>query len=337
MSTPGSCNVSADDDVCEVAGKLEKIKTSEDNEEQDDVPVCANCGKEGANNICNKCKQVRYCNAACKKKHRHKHKKQCEEHQRLAAEHAAELHDEELFKEPPSQYGDCPICFLRLPTLHTGWRYQTCCGKVICSGCSYAPVYDDQGNEVDNHKCPFCRTPAPTSEKEANERDKKRMEAGDPIAIYNIGRNYYSGLSGYTQDYKKALELWHQAGELGYANAYNNIGYCYNSGNGVEVDKGKAKQFYELAAMGGDSTARHNLGNNETRVGNYDRALKHSMIAVRGGDSDSLITIKGIYLNGYATKEDYTKGLQLYQEYMTDIKSNQRDKAAAAREDHRYY
>ena len=158
----------------------------------------------------------------------------------------------------------------------------------------------------------------------------------DPIAIYNLGICYRDGM-GYPVDHTKELELYHRAGELGHANAYNNIGYCYNSGNGVEVDKGKAKQFYELAAMGGDSTARHNLGNNETRVGNYDRALKHSMIAVRGGDSDSLITIKGIYLNGYATKEDYTKGLQLYQEYMTDIKNKQRDTAATADEMYRYY
>ena len=45
-------------------------------------------------------KSVKYCNAACKKKHRHKHKKDCEEHLRLAAEHAAKLHDEVLFKQP---------------------------------------------------------------------------------------------------------------------------------------------------------------------------------------------------------------------------------------------
>jgi len=47
----------------------------------DDTSTCANCGKEGNSddmNICNKCKQVKYCNAACKKKHRHKHKKHCE-------------------------------------------------------------------------------------------------------------------------------------------------------------------------------------------------------------------------------------------------------------------
>jgi len=43
-----------------------------------DVSTCANCGKEGNSkdmNTCNKCKTVYYCNAACKKKHRTKHKK----------------------------------------------------------------------------------------------------------------------------------------------------------------------------------------------------------------------------------------------------------------------
>jgi len=75
------------------------------------------------NNTCNKCKQVKYCNAACKKKHRHKHKKDCEEHIKLAtAKHneelkiAAELHDEKLFKQPRKRE-DCPICMIRLPSL----------------------------------------------------------------------------------------------------------------------------------------------------------------------------------------------------------------------------
>jgi len=59
MSTSDSCKDSAsklsnDDDVCEL-----KNMSIDDNT----VSVCANCGKEGddINNICNKCKQVKYC------------------------------------------------------------------------------------------------------------------------------------------------------------------------------------------------------------------------------------------------------------------------------------
>jgi len=32
-----------------------------------EVSTCANCGKEGATNTCNKCKSVKYCNAAVRK------------------------------------------------------------------------------------------------------------------------------------------------------------------------------------------------------------------------------------------------------------------------------
>ena len=306
----------------------------------DDKSICANCGKNGndVKNTCNKCKMVKYCNAACKKKHRHKHKKECEEYVRVAAEHAAKLHDIELFKQQPPPKEDCPICFLRLPTYRSGWRYFACCGKMICSGCCYAPIYDNQGNEVDNEKCPFCRTPWHSSDEAKVKRYEKRVEANDPHAIYNQGVYFRDAMIGFPQDYNKALELWHQSGyKLGHAKSYGNIGDLYDNGFGAEVDKEKAKHYYELAAMGGDVLARHRLGLEEEEKGNMDRAIRHYMIAARSGDSDSLNMIKKLYTNGHATKEDYTKALQLYQEYLSEIKSVQRDKAAADDEDCRYY
>jgi len=180
------------------------------------------------------------------------------------------------------------------------------------------------------------------------------MEAGDAIAIYYVGCIYQDGKNGYPQDYKKALELYHRAGELGHHPAYCNIGYCYNFGQGVEVDKKKAKHYYELAAMRGDVQARHNLGGIEHKafknevarlslgivegnVDNLGRAIKHFMIAIRGGKSESLGVIKDLYSDGLTTKEDYTKALQLYQEYLGEIKSVQRDEAAAADDRYRYY
>ena len=307
----------------------------------DDKSICANCGKEGndVNNVCNKCKMVKYCNAACKKKHRHKHKKQCEEHVRQAAKHAAKLHDIELFKEPPQLHGDCPICFLRIPTSYSGWRYNACCGKVICSGCFYSPVYDNQGNEVIEKVCPFCRRPLPDSDEEIIKRTTKRVETGDARAIHTFGSYYFYGMYGFPQDYDKALELYQRAAELGHAESYVSIGFAHNTGRGVEVDEKKVIHYNELGAMRGDATARNNLGHIEKKAGNMDRALKHYMIAVRGGESESLIAIQEFYTKGHATKDDYTKALQSYQSYLGEIKSDQRDKAAAAdtNEDFRYY
>jgi len=330
MSTSDSCkdgaSKSSDDDVCDVIEKLQNNMSTDDNT----VSVCANCGKEGddVTNTCNKCKQVKYCNAACKKKHRHKHKKDCEEHLRTAAEHVAELHDIELFKQPPPEE-DCPICFLRLPTLVLGHSYFACCGKKICGGCAHSPVYDNQGNKVDKHKCPFCRVPSAISKEELHQRYKKRVELGDAIAMFNVGSCYRDGKDGYPQDYTKALELFHRAGESGYASAYSCIAKSYENGRGVGVDNKKAIHYYEQAAMAGSVSARYNLGIKEKNAGNMDRALKHYMIAVRDGLSRSLTEIQELYSSGNATKEDYTEALQSYQVYLGEIKSKQRDKAAA--------
>ena len=88
---------------------------------------------------------------------------------------------------------------------------------------------------------------------------------------------------------------------------------------------------------GGCVVARHNLGLIEKRKINIDRALKHFKIAVRSGHSESLKKIKDFYSNGFATKEDYTNALQLYQTYLGEIKRKERDKAVAFNERYRYY
>ena len=251
------------------------------------LSICANCGKEGNDhdmNTCSKCKMVKYCNAACKKKHRSKHKKKCERR-------VAELRDEALFKQPPPRE-DCPICFQLLPILNTGRGYYSCCGKTICSGCIHAVALRD-----DEEKCPFCRTPAPTTDEEIIERSMKRMDADDPDAIYGLGCVYSEGKLGLRQSYAKALELWHRAAELGHYGAYHNIGFAYDHGRGAQRDEEKARRYWELAAMGGDAMARYNLGALEYSKGNFDKATKHYMISAGLGCKNTLKQIsRGVYL-----------------------------------------
>jgi len=309
MSTSYEQNIEHTDNgidaIDEVSSNIEKINISTDN-----ILVCANCGKEGSDvtNTCNKCKSVMYCNAACKKKHRHKHKKVCEEHLKRAKEHAAKVHDEKLFKQPPSLFEDCPICMIRLPTLNTGRVYMNCCGKMICSGCIHAPVYDDRGNKVTEKTCPFCRTPFAASDEENLKKLEKRIELNDAHAIYIMGCYYALGRYGKTQNNAMALELWLRAVELGHSQSYNNIGHSYETGRGVEVDNKKAIHYYELSAMEGNVTARHNLGCMERQVGNMDRALKHWMIAARDGYSNSLKKVKELYtLTGKQQKMNMPK------------------------------
>ena len=235
-----------------------------------------------------------YCNAACKKKHRHKHKKQCERR-------VAELHDEKLFTHTlPLE--DCPICMERLPTLGTGKTYMSCCGKVICSGCVH--TFRSRVTKKKDDVCPFCRTPMPISLEEMVKRLEKRIDLNDALALNNMGCHYAEGQLGLPQDMAKALEFWHRAAELGNSSAYYAIGNAYHIGNGVEGDEKKAMHYWELAAMRGHVKARHNLGVSEGRAGNLDRAVKHLMIAAKGGDSEALKSIKRLYSEGLATKDE---------------------------------
>ena len=272
-------------------------------------------------NICNGCKLVKYCNAKCKKKHRGKHKKKCQRR-------AAELHDEVLFKQP-SPRDECPICMLPLPIDFGGTGYRACCGKIICNGCHDAAALADN-----RQLCPFCRTPDVSGD-EAVERLKKRAEGDDAQALYNLGCLYNSGIRGLPQNYEKATKLWLRAGELGNAMAYYNAAICYENGEGVERDEAKAKYYWELGAMGGDVMARHNLRVVEAEAGNMKRAMKHWMISVGAGCDMSLKAIRGCFMHGAATKDDFEKALRAHKEAADEMKSDQREAAAAFRANQR--
>ena len=49
---------------------------------------------------------------------------------------------------------------------------------------------------------------------------------------------------------------------------------------------------------------------------NYDRALKHYMIAVGSGSNESLKMIQKMYKGGHATKDDYAKALKAYHKHI---------------------
>ena len=102
------------------------------------------------------------------------------------------------------------------------------------------------------------------------------------------------------------------------------------------MDMKKAMHYYELAAMRGNVDSRHNLGVTENKAGNVERALRHFMIAVADGHNGSLKEIQKLYSNGHAAKDEYTKALRSYQKYLAEVKSSQRDEAAAANEEYKY-
>ena len=108
----------------------------------------------------------------------------------------------------------------------------------------------------------------------------------------------------------------------------------------VPVLKGMKRRpsiYCELAAIGGYAESRHNLGVYESNMGNFGRAIKHYMIAVRSGSNESLKIIKQLFTHGGVTKDDYMNGLKNYQAYLVEVKSDDRDKAAAYDDEYKYY
>ena len=276
------------------------------------VNECASCGQGGGDlKTCTACKLVKYCNASCQKAHRPMHKKECKKR-------AAELHDKALFKQPPERE-ECGICMLPLPLNSEEWRYQTCCGKILCNGCIHA------ANTVDSSPVSILQNSSNRFGRGVNEMTKKRAEGDDSMAIQTLGCLYERGGMSLPQDYEKAMELWLRAGELGSVEAYYCVGIAYRDGEGVERDMKKARYYFELAAMGGDVDARQNVGVFEARAGNYDRAVKHWMISAEAGDDDSLEKIRKCFMNGHATKDDFEKALRAHKKAKDEMKSDQRE------------
>jgi TPR repeat protein len=237
------------------------------------------------------------------------------------------LFDEKLFKQP-SPNEDCPICYLRLPIETDQKNYESCCGKMLCCGCVRAHAI--AAADTERFKCVFCRTEAFTSDKVLIERLKKRMEANDAVAIYNLGTCYLLGTMGLRQDHAKALELFHKSAKLGHHRAHYALSACYREGGIVERDTRKATYHAQLAAMAGNVDARYDLGCDEGNAGNMDRAYKHWMISANVGCDSSMKAVQDGYKSGFVTKDDNAKTTRAYGNSIDEMKSDDRDRAAAA-------
>ena len=158
----------------------------------------------------------------------------------------------------------------------------------------------------------------------------KRVEVNDATAINDLGSAYRegTGMMGLQRNYKKANKLFLRAGELGCAHAYKNLAVAYRQGEGVERDLKKGEYYYALAAMGGNLTARYNLGLFEAREGNADRAVKHWMIGAEAGDDQCMTAIRDCFLMGHgATKDIFEKALRAHKKATDEMKSEQREAA----------
>jgi TPR repeat protein len=76
---------------------------------------------------------------------------------------------------------------------------------------------------------------------------RKAAEQNLPIAQNNLGLCYQNG-QGVTKDYPEAVKWYRKAAEQNLAIAQVNLGFCYYNGQGVTKDYPEAVKWYRKAA-----------------------------------------------------------------------------------------
>ena len=100
---------------------------------------------------------------------------------------------------------------------------------------------------------------------------KKKAEAGDADAQYNLGMKYLDG-KGVPRDYTEAVNLLQSAAMQGDARAQFELGGMYNNGKGVQSSFIYAHVWWNLAAASGHQEAKSRLDYLETRMSTQSMA-----------------------------------------------------------------
>ncbi|EJK61505.1 hypothetical protein THAOC_17993 [Thalassiosira oceanica] len=196
---------------------------------------------------------------------------------------------------------DCPICQLPLPHDVDEVMLKECCMKAVCNGCILA------ARKRGMLDCPFCRTSQPKTNIQALIMIQKRVDAGDPVAMFHLGAKHENARYGLEKDVMRAIEL---RGE--------------RHGQGSQALRGSSDERRCFP--------RYNLGCVEKDAGNHDLALQHRMISAAMGHDDSLTAVKTFLMAGLATKADYAAALRGFQMATDGMSSSNRDEAKALRE-----
>jgi TPR repeat protein len=89
---------------------------------------------------------------------------------------------------------------------------------------------------------------------------KDAAEAGNAIAMHNLGVEYAHGSSTTQKDLDKAAYWYSWSAALGFAGAQNNLADLYESASDADSDMGLSIYWYTQAAMQGEPTAYLSLG-----------------------------------------------------------------------------
>ena len=144
----------------------------------------------------------------------------------------------------------------------------------------------------------------------------KRAQNGDVDAQCVLGDYYLLYGAKVKQYYQEAVKWYQIAASKGDARAQNNLGTCYEYGNGIEKDLEEAVKWYIKAAEQGIVDAQYNIAScyaYGTGVElDINAAIKWYQKAAEQGDAKAQCRLGECYVNGTGVEPDINEAMKWY-------------------------
>lgn len=244
--------------------------------------------------------------------------------------------------QPIESRAECPICMLPLPLEGEQSMYESCCGKIVCRGCTVATkraaidksllenmtrsqpsanmeLIEFQLTAMQDAPCAFCRSERPLNLKENVKRLQVRIDRfNDPVAMNQLGGYLIYGVGGLKQNKKKAMKLYKRSYDLGSPEAADRLSY-YNSANPT-----LKSQYLKEGARRGNINSCVELGASYQCHG-IDEEYAKSLLMAKAGDEEAMNIVWMYYRGGHLNKDDLTATLRAKQAASIEVKSDNRE------------
>ena len=202
-----------------------------------------------------------------------------------------------------NEYGKCPICLHSLSYSPSDAVIITCCGALMCTGCSVAYHNSQAGSTF---RCPLCRGCQPT-----NLADVARILEEDVEKSTNTNNIVKLAVLRFRMgDVKGSLVLFEMAAEMGDTQSHFMLSKLYSK---IPPAVLKFLEHSIAAAIGGHPLARIDLAEFESKCDRDERAVKHYRIAAAQGSKVACDRLLAYYKIGLVDKMDLEQALRAQQ------------------------
>jgi uncharacterized protein len=145
--------------------------------------------------------------------------------------------------------------------------------------------------------------------------NKAMAEKGDAKAQSYLGWCFDTG-QGVEKDYAEAVKWYRKAAEQNYAPAQSNLGVCYEKGLGVEKDYAEAVRWFRKATAQSYALAQYHLGVHfhygEGVEKDYVEAMRWFLKAAEQNHDGSQAFMGVCYAEGKGVEKDYVEAYAWY-------------------------